>query len=115
MSPETPLRNNQLLAYQQAQVLAMRGGLKGNISSCPANPFNFKRLAIKISVKGCLRAIIRGRALSFPFFKSIPELHFQPNNASNLFHVSAWVSTPIFKAAQRTLNRLGVISHSGRG
>jgi len=33
MSPEKPLRNHQPLAYQQAQVLAMRGGLKGNISS----------------------------------------------------------------------------------
>jgi hypothetical protein len=39
--PETTLRNHQPLAYQQGQVLAMRGGLKGNISSCPANPFNF--------------------------------------------------------------------------
>jgi len=115
MPPKTPLRNNQPLAYQQARLLAMRGGVKGNISSCPANPFNFQRLANKISVKGCLRAIIRGRALSLPFFKSTPELHFQPDNASNLFHVSAWVSSPIFKAAQRELNRLGVIHHSGRG
>jgi hypothetical protein len=54
MSPEKPLRNHQPLAYQQAQVLAMRGGLKGNISSCLANPFYFQRLATKVFIQRLL-------------------------------------------------------------
>ena len=77
----------------------MCGGVKGNISSCPANPFNFQRLANKIYVKGCLRAIIRGRVSSFPFFNSSPNLHFQPENVINLFHLSAWAFHPNFQSS----------------
>jgi hypothetical protein len=59
----------------------------------------FQRLATKFSVSGCLRAIIRGRASSVTFYKSSPELHFQPDNASNFFHLSAWAFHPNFQSS----------------
>jgi hypothetical protein len=95
MSPKTPLRNNQPLAYQQARLLAMRGGVKGNISSCPANPFNFSAPSHpNYQSKAAGVTFFCGRASSQQFFNSSPELHFQPDNASNLSHLSAWGFQP---------------------
>jgi hypothetical protein len=58
------------------------------------------------------------------FVGGIHQLHFSIPSPSCIFSPiiratfstnQRGLSTPIFKAAQRKLNRLGVISHSGRG
>jgi len=116
MSPDTPLHSNQRLAYQQAQVLAMRGGVKGNISSCPANPFNFSAPSHNNFLsRAAYVLIIVGGFHHNNFSNPAPSCIFSPIMRATFSTYQRGLSTPIFKAAQRKLNGLGVIRHSGRG
>jgi len=116
ISPDTTLRNNQPLAYQQTRMLARCDGIEGNISSYPANPFNFstpspqsfhsEAAGVTFFVGG-----LHHNNFSFP----APSCIFSPITLIAFSAFQRGLSTTIFKAALRKLNRLGVIRHSGRG
>jgi len=112
----TTLPSNKPLAYQPAQMLVRCGGVKGNISSGQANPFNFSAPSHHnfLSEAAYVTLFVGGL---HHFYSSItaPSCIFSPIVLSTFSDFQRGFSTPIFKAAQRKLNGLGVIRPSGRG
>jgi len=116
MSPVITLPSSKPLAYQPAQMLVRCGGVKGNISSSPAIPLIFQAPSYQDFLSAAAYVLLFVGGLHHTHF-SIPASSciFSPIVLRTFSTFQRGLSSAIFKAAQRKLNGLGVIRHSGRG
>ena len=116
ISPDTTLRNNQPLAYQQTRMLARCGGIEGNISSYLANPFNFSTPSHQsFHSEAAGVTFFVGGLHHINFSIPAPSCIFSPIVLRAFSTFQRGFPASIFKAALSKQTWLGVIHHSGRG